>query len=404
MMEALKQQNIEKAISFLDEVKNNLVKTIDDKWKILQIQKENIDFIKEAFNLSESDIKDIIKVILNLRIQDIILKYKNNYTIIKYDVNKLNSRFAWFWDEKDVNNLLNIFKTAYDPNKIFNLVNSKFTISNKSNKEVERFINNQYRSFLFNKYFENIKLKLKDLLWEEDSNLDKLAKTIAGKILRDNFDKHTEKIANELFEEIYKNLEKNLSKILQEANNQTINKINLLSNEWLKDIQLNLYKIWKDAFIKNLNKIIFIPYYWITIQDEQVLTQLTKVIFNNPKIKSIIISWRKELKRKLAFEIINVIKNNKSNKELLKMYENFLSFYAWNQIRKWSKKITFPKININFLDMDLDISQYNNPWKVLISQILRLTNQDNKYTKDKLKLFINSLANIIWHLPKIEKL
>jgi len=54
--------------------------------------------------------------------------------------------------------------------------------------------------------------------------------------------------------------------------------------------------------------------------------------------------------------------------------------------------------------MDLDISQYNNPWKVLISQILKLTNQDNKYTKDKLKLFINSLANIIWHLPKIEKL
>ena len=54
--------------------------------------------------------------------------------------------------------------------------------------------------------------------------------------------------------------------------------------------------------------------------------------------------------------------------------------------------------------MNLDISQYNSSWKVLVSQILKLTNQDNKYTKDKLRLFINSLSQVIWHLPKIEKL
>ena len=419
-MEILWQKNLEKAINYLEETKDSLAKVLDSKGKIIQIPTENIYFIKTAFNLDDDNLKNILKIVFNLKKQDIIIKYKNFFNIIKYDSDKLNSRFAWFWDEKDVENLIHIFKTTYDIDHIFNSVNSKITFtgrsanllgnkkkdkihssSYKTNKNVERFLNNEYRKVLFEEYYANIKNKLSEFI-KDPNALDRISKTIAWKILRDNFDKHLENIAYKFFNEISKIIYQNTDKLLITTNKKILKELDLNTPETLTQIKTSLQKIRIKKILENLNKIIFMPYYGITITDEQFLKALFKVIKKDPILKEKINSSRKDFKNELTLSIINKIQENKNNPSVLKHFEDLLSFFSWKEIRKWNKKFIFPKISLSFLEEE--ISNYKNPGKILVNQIINLTESETEAKQSKLKELIRKLSSLLWKLPKVEKL
>jgi len=394
-------KRIEQAINYLNQTKESLAEILDQKSKIIKIPIENIEFISDEFNLTEDEIKEILKVIFNLKKQDVIIKYKNSYTIIKYDIDKLNCRFGWFGDENDVENLIKFFNTTYDSQHIFNLVNSQIDFSEMSNKEVEEFLDKTYRKFLFEKYLENIKTKLSEFISDEES-LEKISKTIAWKILRDNFEKHLENIALKIFSEIKRTLKSNLHRCLENSISYILETLNLEDSNIISKLSTKLISIRKENILRGLNQYFFLPYYKISIVDDQFLNELLKIIKQDNKLSKKLTLSRKTLKKLLAEKIVSTIIQHQNNKNLIKSYEKLFSVYNWNEIRRWNKKIIFPKLTFSFLDMD--ISTYQHPWKLIVNQIINLHKDKSEISQKKLNELIEKLSHVIWTPPKITNL